>query len=78
MIGKSHAFDRQQAASSRRQQQRNRLNRLRAMTEETEHFHECPICRQQVDRRRLGDVLHHEQPDHQPIPRYEGTLRRFL
>lgn len=35
---------------------------------EAEHFYVCEQCKQAVDRRRLGDVLHHEEPDHKPIP----------
>lgn len=34
---------------------------------EAEHFLLCPACGQAVDCRRLGDVLHHEEPDHTPI-----------
>lgn len=32
-----------------------------------DHFHECPICGQRVDRRDLRQVLWHEQPDHEPL-----------
>jgi hypothetical protein len=31
------------------------------------HFHECPICGQQVGRRDIRQVLWHEQPDHEPL-----------
>lgn len=33
-----------------------------------QHLHICEICGQQVDRRRLGDILHHEQSGHHPLP----------
>ncbi|MER9702173.1 hypothetical protein [Mesorhizobium sp. M0146] len=32
-----------------------------------EHFHVCPICGQQVDRRDFRQVMWHEQPDHEPL-----------
>jgi hypothetical protein len=35
---------------------------------EEEHFFLCKVCGQAVDRRRLGDVLHHETNGHEPIP----------
>lgn len=48
------------------------LNALRASTEarghECEHFYLCPACGQAVDCRRLGDVLHHDQPRHSRLP----------
>jgi hypothetical protein len=31
------------------------------------HFYECRACGQRVDQRRLGEVLHHEIPDHKPL-----------
>ncbi|MER9625076.1 hypothetical protein NKI98_27170 [Mesorhizobium sp. M0222] len=34
-----------------------------------EHFHVCPICGQQVDRRDFRQVMWHEQPDHEPLER---------
>lgn len=33
-----------------------------------EHFYACPMCRQVVDIRKLGDVLHHEEELHKPLP----------
>jgi bifunctional non-homologous end joining protein LigD len=36
--------------------------------EESEHFHRCEECGQLVDRRNLGDVFHHEEPGHEPLP----------
>jgi bifunctional non-homologous end joining protein LigD len=36
--------------------------------EESEHFHVCAGCGQLVDRRNLGDVFHHEEPGHEPLP----------
>jgi hypothetical protein len=56
------------------EQMRRDLNRCRgqaigpAIADEREHFYSCPLCRQSVDRRMLGDVLYHEQIDHEPIP----------
>jgi hypothetical protein len=35
--------------------------------DEAAHFYVCK-CGQAVDRRRLGDVFHHMQEDHQPLP----------
>jgi RNA polymerase-binding transcription factor DksA len=35
---------------------------------EDEHFYVCQDCGQAVDYRRLGDVLHHEEPGHGPLP----------
>ena len=32
------------------------------------HFYTCPMCSQLVDRRQLGEVLHHEIHGHKPIP----------
>lgn len=34
---------------------------------EREHFHACTVCGQRVDRRRLGDVIHHESAVHEPL-----------
>jgi len=39
-----------------------------APADEREHFYVCPACGQAVDMRRLGDVFHHEDEGHQPIP----------
>lgn len=35
--------------------------------DEAEHFYACPACGQMVDMRRLGDVLHHEEPGHERL-----------
>ena len=35
---------------------------------EAEHFFTCAECGQAVDMRDLGQVLHHEQPGHGPLP----------
>jgi hypothetical protein len=32
------------------------------------HFYTCSACGQQVDKRLLGDVFYHDDPDHAPIP----------
>jgi hypothetical protein len=36
--------------------------------DEAGHFYLCPRCGQAVDERDLGQVLHHEEPDHAPLP----------
>jgi hypothetical protein len=36
--------------------------------DETVHFYTCKACGQAVDKRRLGDVFHHEEARHSPIP----------
>jgi len=36
--------------------------------DEAEHFYICKACGQAVDKRQLGDVFHHEEPGHRPIP----------
>lgn len=36
--------------------------------EEFKHFYFCLACGQLVDERRLGDVWHHEEDDHEPLP----------
>jgi hypothetical protein len=45
-----------------------RSERLGVTTHEAEHFCVCKACGQAVDKRRLGDVFHHEEPGHKPIP----------
>ena len=35
---------------------------------ESRHFAVCEDCGQAFDRRRLGDVIHHQQPGHEPLP----------
>ena len=55
-----------------REQERHELNRLRVeypeLSDEAEHFYMCEACGQAVDCRRLGDVLHHEESGHAPLP----------
>jgi hypothetical protein len=34
---------------------------------EAMHFYICKASGQAVDKRRLGDVFHHEEPGHEPI-----------
>ena len=46
----------------------NRLAVAAPTVREEEHFHRCPVCDQRVDRRKLGDVIHHEAPVHAPLP----------
>jgi hypothetical protein len=36
--------------------------------DEAKHFYRCSGCRQAVDKRKLGDVLHHSTPGHDPLP----------
>jgi hypothetical protein len=33
-----------------------------------DHFYTCPTCGQLVDKRDLGQVLHHEIAGHQRLP----------
>ena len=51
---------------------REELNALRcecpAVEHEVEHFYVCELCGQAVDMRRLGDVLHHVEEDHERLP----------
>lgn len=35
---------------------------------EADHFFICPECGQAVDMRDLGEVFHHEEPGHKPLP----------
>lgn len=53
-------------------QDRERLNALPLdapeYEDETRHFATCRDCRQAYDQRRLGDVLHHNKPGHDPLP----------
>jgi hypothetical protein len=36
--------------------------------DEALHFYVCKTCGQAVDMRRLGDVLYHEEAEHEPLP----------
>jgi hypothetical protein len=36
--------------------------------DETVHFYICKACGQAVDKRRLGDVFHHEEETHERLP----------
>jgi hypothetical protein len=36
------------------------------------HFYVCRACGQAVDMRKLGDLIHHEQPEHEPISPVES------
>lgn len=38
------------------------------VTSEADHFYACAKCGQAVDMRDLGQVFHHEEPEHQPLP----------
>lgn len=38
------------------------------LEDETQHFYVCQGCGQAVDMRKLGDVFHHEEPGHDPLP----------
>jgi hypothetical protein len=35
---------------------------------EAGYFYRCPDCGQAVDERDLAQVLHHEEPGHEPLP----------
>lgn len=35
--------------------------------DERDNFYICEACNQAVDMRDLGQVFHHEEPDHEPI-----------
>lgn len=37
------------------------------LEDEAEHFMICPECGQAFDCRKLGDVLHHDEPGHEPL-----------
>lgn len=39
---------------------------------EAEHFYTCAACGQAVDMRDLGQVFHHEEDGHKPIPLDDG------
>lgn len=51
---------------------RDELNRLPViapiLADEADHFIVCAACGQAIDCRRLGDVFHHEEPGHKPLP----------
>lgn len=36
--------------------------------DEARHFFRCPTCGQIVDKRDLGQVIHHEESGHLPLP----------
>jgi hypothetical protein len=38
------------------------------LEDEREHVTECPTCGQLIDLRDFGQVLHHHDRDHRPIP----------
>jgi DNA ligase D-like protein (predicted ligase) len=55
-------------ASSTQQRRLANTSRIAAPDiEEAEHFILCEACQQLVDRRKLGDVLHHDEPGHEPL-----------
>ena len=37
-------------------------------TDESSHFYRCLHCGQSVDMRDFGEVFHHEDEIHQPLP----------
>ncbi|WP_287181090.1 hypothetical protein [Mesorhizobium sp.] len=39
----------------------------RPIKPEAEHLERCPIRGQDFDKRDLGQVLHHAEPEHQPL-----------
>jgi hypothetical protein len=44
--------------------------------DKSEHFCTCKKCGQAVDKRDLGQVFHHELPNHQPLPESPFRPRR--
>lgn len=44
----------------------------------TLYQYQCGTCGQAVDSRHLGEVLHHEVPNHQPIPTGRVRVIRAL
>jgi hypothetical protein len=36
--------------------------------DQTIHYFTCKACGQAVDKRKVGDLFHHEEPGHDPIP----------
>ena len=54
--------------SDRRRRAANTLPVAAPAAAEAEHFYTCPICAQAVDGRNLGDVIHHEQAEHDQLP----------
>ena len=38
------------------------------VADEADHFYTCAACGQAVDMRDLGQVFHHEDDGHNPIP----------
>ena len=41
---------------------------------EWDHFYRCPHCNQPVDKRDLGQVVHHNDKDHKPLDHEEVNL----
>ena len=39
--------------------------------DETRHLYTCDHCGQAVDRRRVADVFHHAEPEHDPLPAHD-------
>ncbi len=39
-----------------------------AATSEADHYYVCSSCKQAVDMRDLGQVFHHEEVGHAPLP----------
>jgi bifunctional non-homologous end joining protein LigD len=57
----------------------NRLAVTAPAAAEEEHLYECAHCGQSVDKRNLGDVLHHEQPGHEPLaPTPDPQVLKFI
>lgn len=42
---------------------------------EAGHFYRCKACGQAVDMRDLGQVFHHEEPGHTPLPEDDAALK---
>jgi DNA ligase D-like protein (predicted ligase) len=48
------------------------------LADEFAHFVACEHCGQNIDRRDLGAVLHHQEPGHDPIPSGLGFIEPML
>ena len=40
--------------------------------DEREHLYTCKACGEDVDKRDLAAVFHHEEPGHEPLPVHEA------
>lgn len=66
------------AKASRRQRLNETPVTAPDLQDEFDHFFSCDGCGQNVDRRELGDLLHHQEPGHLPIPSRLGFIEPML